>query len=288
MLKKKTKLIILGTSVVILTSTIFSTVAYRESVNKTQKQKIVESNILFSKISAKKILDKKIADKKIANDKRIAAKKIADAKILAKKIADKKIVDKKIADEKIRIAKLNEGMTQSKALAMAYKLHPDCNFKLSDGTELVKNNAYYEFKLFELDWSDGGSDWFFVVNKKTGLAYRHYSDNSLVRDLKVTPPVIKNTIVSFTVDNNIFTKYNYPNGATLYFKVGDTLTTQATVLNKSVIRTMELNGEIFSTLKIMGDSLCLKMVKTGTSDLEIVPDYSDWNHAHIMHIVVTD
>ncbi|WP_443662085.1 hypothetical protein [Clostridium sp.] len=143
MLKKKTKLIILGSSVVILASTIFSTVAYRENVNKIQKQKTVESNILLSKIS-----------------------------------------DKKIAAEKIRIAKLNEGMTQNKALAMAYKLHPDCNFKLSDGTELVKNNAYYEFKLFELDWSDAGSDWFFVVNKKTGLAYRHYSDNSLVRDVK--------------------------------------------------------------------------------------------------------
>jgi len=78
-------------------------------------------------------------------------------------------------------------MTQSKALAMAYKLHPDCNWKLSDGTELVKNSAYYEFKLFELDWSDGGSDWFFAVNKETGLAYKHYSDNTLVRDSESTP-----------------------------------------------------------------------------------------------------
>lgn len=149
MLKKSTKLIILGSSIVVLTSIVFSAVLYKENVNKVQKQKI-ENSILVSKISAKKV---------------------ADAKILAKKIAD----------EKIRVAKLNEGMTESEALALAYKLVPGYNWKLSDGTEVPNDNKYFQFKMFDLKWNDVGADSYLAIDKSTGVAYNHYSDNTMVR-----------------------------------------------------------------------------------------------------------
>jgi len=202
---------------------------------------------------------------------------------------DKKIADKKIADEKIRIANLNKGMTLSKALALAHKLHPGSNFKLSDGTELVKDNAYYEFKLFELNWEDSGSDWYFVVNKKTGLAYRHYSDNSMVPDLEVIHSVNNRITINYTVDKDVFTKYNYPSGTTFQFKVGDTLNMNATIIN-STVRTMEMgpDTDIFFTSKENGNDFIFKMMKVGISDLEVVPNYGDWERAYVMHIVVTE
>lgn len=190
---KKTGLIILSITAVLIISATLTTVAYNRGVSKVQKQ-IVENNILLAKeAQVKKVAEQKIADDIIANDKKIADdlkiandKKIADKIANDKKIADAKLAAKKVADkkaaDKIKAAKSNSGMTVSKAKAMAYKLHPNYNWKLSDGTELPKNDAYHEFKMFDLNWVDVGADWYFVVNKKTGLAYRHYSDNSLERD----------------------------------------------------------------------------------------------------------
>jgi len=278
MLKKRTKLIILGFSIVVLTSTIFSTVMYKENTIKVQKQAVIQNNILLGKISAKKVIDKKAADKK-ALAKKIADKKIADAKALAKKIADAKA---KAASD------LKKGVAN--AIALGHKLHPNTNFKLSDGTELPINNNYYQFKLFDSSWNDIGADWYFVVSKKTGLAYRAYSDNTMLRDLPDVAPVHvpENVTLIFTVDNNVFTKLNFQNNDTFYLRKGDTITTQATVLNGSVIRTMEHDGAYFSTVRISGDSMCLKLIKDGSVDLQVVPDYSDWDHAYTIHIVVTN
>jgi hypothetical protein len=215
---------------------------------------------------------------------RCVAKKIAD-KIVNDKLAAKKIADKKAAD-KIQAAKLNNGMTAKKALAMAYRLHPNLNFKASDGTELPKNNAYYEFKLFELNWEDVGADWYFVVNKKTGLAYKHYSDNSLVRDLEVIRPTKhKTTTINYTVNKDVFTKYNFASGTTFQFKVGDTLKINATVIN-STIRTMGEENDVTLFTAGKGESCSVKMLKAGSTYLQIVPDYGDWDHAYKINIVV--
>ncbi|MGH4051557.1 MAG: hypothetical protein ACREVX_09420 [Clostridium sp.] len=293
---KKTGLIILSITAVLVTSATFATVVYNRGVSKVQKQ-IVENNILLEaevkKVAKQKANDIKIAndkkiadDLKIANDKKIANKIANDKKIAIDKLASKKIADKKAAD-KIQAAKLNNGMTAKKALAMAYRLHPDLNFKASDGTELPKNNAYYEFKLFELNWEDAGADWYFVVNKKTGLAYKHYSDNSLVRDLEVIRSTKhKTTTINYTVNKDVFTKYNYPSGTTFQFKVGDTLKINATVIN-STIRTMgEENDITFFTANEKGESCSIKMLKAGSTYLQIVPNYGDWDRAYIINIVV--
>ena len=169
MLKKKTKLIILGSSVVILTSTIFYTVRYKENMNNVQKQKVIASNILFKKISDKKI---------------------SDAKVLAKKVADKKV-----ADEKIRIAKLNEGITLKEAIAICNRLKQEgetgggnlyngtvLTLK-SNETQLIKGNLYYVFEIYNEYASDGneGVPWHLCISKKTGNAYKHYySNNTLI------------------------------------------------------------------------------------------------------------
>ena len=166
MLKKKTKLIILGSSVVILTSTIFSTIIYRENVNKVQKQKVIENNILLKKVSDKKILNKKIAD----------------AKVLAKKVADKKI-----ADEKIRIAKLNEGITLKEAIAICDKIkregsEDDVVYSTTELTfnsnkvQLIKGSLFYEFDINNPQdvMGDALALCSLCISKKTGKAYQYF------------------------------------------------------------------------------------------------------------------
>jgi len=287
MLKKRTRLIVLSVSAVLVTSGLFATVKYNNGV-KIQKQKIVENNFLLAKAAQVK---KVALAKQVEEAKKIELLKKAatDKKIAEDKLAAKKIADKKIADEKLRIANLNKGMTLDKALALAHKLHPGTNFKLSDGTEVPNDDAYFQFKLFNSDWTDPGSDWYFAVNKKTGLAYRHNSDNTMVRDLEDIYSVNNKIIVNYTVTNDVFTNYSYSNGTTFQFKVGDTLNMNATIIN-STVRTMEMgpDNDIFLTSKENGNNFVFKMRKIGISDLEVIPNYGDWERAYVMHIVVTE
>lgn len=180
LMKRESKLIILTVSVALLligTST-FVTVKYTENVKKAQQVKTEQANKITE---AKRIADKVIADKKISD--KITAEKVEAQRITDKKIADEKSRLTLIANEKLRIARLNTGITLTKALAIGENLYPSYQLKpLNKDVQLINGKEYYVFKLFDLNWNDVGSDWYFCIRKTTGEAFRYYSNNTLMAD----------------------------------------------------------------------------------------------------------
>ncbi|MCB2292634.1 hypothetical protein LGK95_03665 [Clostridium algoriphilum] len=192
LMRRKSKLIILAVSVALLLigTTTFVTVKYRENVKKTQQIKSEQANKITK---AKRIADKVIADKAI-EDKRIADKITAD-KVEAQRIADKKIADKvsakveatiiankKISDEKLRVAKLNTGLSFDQALILGNKLvaGENCVLKLwSYNTEWINGGEFYVYEMDDYNYVDQGYDWHLAISKKSGKAFRYSVDGKL-------------------------------------------------------------------------------------------------------------
>jgi hypothetical protein len=91
------------------------------------------------------------------------------------------------------------------------------------------------------------------------------------------------------MDNNVFTKFNYPSGTTLHLKIGQILNINGTILNGSDFRTMFLDsGAIFSYQPTSGPDISLTMAKVGNDVINIVPNYSDWDRAYVINVTVTN
>lgn len=298
-MKKKSRLIIIivGVFLLLVVIAIPITINYRENVKRTvqiNKEKQI-------KIAAKIVTDKQISDKVIADKleaKRAAAKKADEnARLL-------KLSNKKIADEKLRLAKLNTGMTLSEALAIGEKLDTYNLLKpLYSNTQLINGTKFFVFELYDLNGNDEGADWHMCISKNTGKAYRYYSGNTLIAYVPddTSKPVVntnnstpavssrKSTTINYTMDNNVFTRCNYPSGTTLRLKVGQIININGSIVNGSDFRTMFMNGgDIFSYANTTGPNMSLTMSKVGKDQIDIVPNYSDWDRAYIIYVIVTN
>lgn len=93
------------------------------------------------------------------------------------------------------------------------------------------------------------------------------------------------TTLSYTMDGKYFSKCNYTNGATLQFKVGQTLYLKGNLINGATQRVMYMNG---GTIFGGGASEYIKMVSVGGDDITIIPEKYDWDSAYTFHIVVSN
>lgn len=249
LMKPKSKLIILTVSVALLliVITIFVTVKYRDNVNKNQQIKTEQANKI---IEAKRVDDKVIEDKRI-EDKKIADKSTKD-KVEAQRIADKKTADEKaeltsIANEKLRIAKLNTGITLTKALEIGENLYPTYKLEsLNNGSQIIDGMEFYVFKLFDLDWNDVGSDYYFCIKKTTGEAYRYYSNNTLMIDDATVTSTPDPAVSESTVNNEMTLEQAKAIGNNLRGEAIDSNTQLLPVYDDTVV----INGGDFYVFEI--------------------------------------
>ena len=96
------------------------------------------------------------------------------------------------------------------------------------------------------------------------------------------------TTVTYTMDNNKFLKYNYENGTTFKLKIGQKIKMNGTVTNSDFRTMLDSADDIFTSPITNKDNSDITMTKVGTGDIEVVPNYSDWDRAYTIHVIVTD
>ncbi|MCB2292657.1 hypothetical protein LGK95_03785 [Clostridium algoriphilum] len=175
------------------------------------------------------------------------------------------------------------------------------------------------FSSNDPEGNDDGADWRLCIDKTTKKAYMYYSNNKLVdfgsdytppeapSSVTVTDattpdylsdgsdrePIIssnKTTTVTYTMDNNTFLKYNYENGTTFKLKIGQKIKLDGTVTNSNFRTMLDSADDIFTFPITNKDNpdITIRMAKVGTGDIEVVPNYSDWDRAYTIHVIVTD
>ncbi|MCB2294334.1 hypothetical protein LGK95_12520 [Clostridium algoriphilum] len=231
-MKKKSKLIIIIVSVLLLTIGI--AIPITTGIKKTQQ---IKKEQAIKVAETKRLQDKAKVDK-IIEDKRIADKVISD-KIIAEKVEAQRVADKKIADENARIAKIASDKIVDEKLRLAK----------------IESTR--------------------IANEKTQSVSATTNSSSV-------------TILNYTIDGKYISACNYPNGATLQFKIGQTLRIKGNLINGATERVMMSMMDSIAKDAYNSDSKDILMTSVGGGDITIVPEKYDWDSSYKFYIVVSN